>query len=182
MSEMKASVSEPGKMHETIIFTLVRVAIGFEFLWAFLDKTFGFGQMLDVNGTPTKVGTLPADSWINGGSPTWGFLAFGTKGKFFEGFYSGLAGSKIIEFLFMFGLLGIGLAMFLGIGRRIAATCGIVMMALLWSASIPISTNPIIDDHIILILVFAVLGYTNSYGQIFIPQWEKVAEKYPFLR
>ena len=41
-----------------------RVAIGFAFLWAFLDKTFGFGY-----ATPA------AKAWINGGSPTKGSSA-----------------------------------------------------------------------------------------------------------
>jgi thiosulfate dehydrogenase [quinone] large subunit len=36
-----------------------RVVLGFAFLWAFLDKTFGFGY-----ATPS------AKAWINGGSPT----------------------------------------------------------------------------------------------------------------
>src|SRR6266511_711287 len=41
-----------------------RVAVGFVFLWAFLDKTFGLGY-----ATPS------AKAWINGGSPTKGFLS-----------------------------------------------------------------------------------------------------------
>jgi thiosulfate dehydrogenase [quinone] large subunit len=41
-----------------------RVVLGFEFLWAFLDKTFGLGY-----ATPS------ARAWINGGSPTKGFLS-----------------------------------------------------------------------------------------------------------
>src|SRR5829696_1447309 len=41
-----------------------RVVLGFEFLWAFLDKTFGFGY-----ATPS------ARAWIHGGSPTKGFLS-----------------------------------------------------------------------------------------------------------
>jgi hypothetical protein len=40
-----------------------RVVLGFEFLWAFLDKTFGLGY-----ATPAE------RAWINGGSPTKGFL------------------------------------------------------------------------------------------------------------
>jgi hypothetical protein len=39
----------------------LRVALGVEFLWAFLDKTFGLGY-----ATPS------AKAWIHGGSPTKG--------------------------------------------------------------------------------------------------------------
>ena len=45
---------------------MFRVLLGFEFLWAFLDKTFGLGY-----ATPS------ARAWINGGSPTKGFLGSG---------------------------------------------------------------------------------------------------------
>ncbi len=41
----------------------LRICTGFLFLWAFLDKTFGLHY-----STPT------ARAWINGGSPTGGFL------------------------------------------------------------------------------------------------------------
>lgn len=41
----------------------IRIALGWVFLWAFLDKTFGLGF-----ATPS------AKSWLNGGSPTNGFL------------------------------------------------------------------------------------------------------------
>ena len=42
---------------------VLRVATGFVFLWAFLDKTFGLGY-----STPS------AKAWIHSGSPTLGFL------------------------------------------------------------------------------------------------------------
>ena len=48
----------------TRFLAVVRVAIGFVFLWAFIDKTFGLGY-----ATPS------AKAWINGGSPTKGFLS-----------------------------------------------------------------------------------------------------------
>src|SRR6478672_9186004 len=49
--------------------TGLRLALGIEFLWAFLDKTFGLGY-----ATPT------ARAWINGGSPTKGFLSHVSSG------------------------------------------------------------------------------------------------------
>jgi thiosulfate dehydrogenase [quinone] large subunit len=42
----------------------IRLALGWIFLWAFLDKTFGLGHE-----------TIAAKSWLNGGSPTKGFWA-----------------------------------------------------------------------------------------------------------
>lgn len=40
-----------------------RIAVGFVFLWAFLDKLFGL-----------QYSTVSAKAWIHGGSPTKGFL------------------------------------------------------------------------------------------------------------
>ncbi|MEU0650528.1 hypothetical protein ABZ537_51060, partial [Streptomyces umbrinus] len=45
-------------------FASLRLLTGFVFLWAFLDKIFGFGY-----ATPSGKG------WIDGGSPTMGFLS-----------------------------------------------------------------------------------------------------------
>jgi thiosulfate dehydrogenase (quinone) large subunit len=44
-----------------------RIAIGWTFLWAFLDKAVGLG-----------FATQRADAWISGGSPTFGYLTFAT--------------------------------------------------------------------------------------------------------
>ena len=54
-----------------------RVTLGFAFLWAFLDKTFGLGY-----ATPS------AKAWINGGSPTKGFLSGVAVGPFEATFHS----------------------------------------------------------------------------------------------
>jgi len=89
-----------------------RVVVGFEFLWAFLDKTFGLGY-----ATPS------AKAWINGGSPTKGFLSSVAVGPFEATFHT-WAGTPWAAWLFMIGLLGIGIALTLGIGLRIAAVSG----------------------------------------------------------
>src|ERR1044072_2540347 len=56
---------------------VLRISAGFVFLWAFLDKTFGFGY-----ATPS------AKAWINGGSPTKGFLSSVDVGPFQGAFHS----------------------------------------------------------------------------------------------
>ncbi len=58
----------------------VRLSMGWVFLWAFFDKTFGLGHE-----------TAAKEAWINGGSPTKGFLAFAAAGPF-KGIYNGVAG------------------------------------------------------------------------------------------
>lgn len=124
-----------------------RIGIGFVFLWAFLDKTFGF-----------NFSTPPERSWLNGGSPTTGFLS--SVDGWFADMFAGLAGVVIIDWLFMLGLLGVGVALILGAGVRIATVSGSVMLFLMWLAALPLATNPLIDDHIIYILALAAVGYS----------------------
>jgi thiosulfate dehydrogenase (quinone) large subunit len=138
-----------------------RVTVGFAFLWAFLDKTFGFGY-----ATPA------ARAWINGGSPTKGFLSRVAVGPF-ESTFHAWAGATWADWLFMAGLLGIGIALILGIGLRIAAVSGTLMMLLMWAAEWPLakftsagepsmSTNPIVDYHIVYALVLIALALTYA--------------------
>ncbi|HEY1094496.1 MAG TPA: hypothetical protein VGE61_07315 [Glycomyces sp.] len=119
------------------VWAALRIALGWVFLWAFLDKTFGLGFATEAKS-----------AWIDGGSPTEGFLTFGTKGPFAD-FYQGLAGSAFADWLFMAGLLGIGLALILGIGMRIAAVSGALLLVLMWTAALPPENNPFMDEHLV---------------------------------
>ena len=116
--------------------SILRLSLGFIFLWAFFDKTFGLG-----------FSTAKEKAWIYGGSPTYGFLS-SVSGPF-ANFYHSIAGNGLVNVLFMTGLLLIGICLIVGIGLRIATASGFVMMILMWTAVLPIKTNPLLDDHII---------------------------------
>ena len=79
------------------VLAVSRVVIGFTFLWAFLDKLFGFGF-----ATPSS------RAWINGGTPAQGFIKNidGPSKDVFQIFANPFG-----DWLFMAGLLGIGVAM-----------------------------------------------------------------------
>lgn len=132
--------------YKNLVYVVLRVSMGFVFLWAFLDKTFGLGFATTVE-----------KAWINGGSPTTGFLSFATKGPFAELFQS-LAGSPVVDWLFMLGLLGVGIALIFNRYIKWGALAGSIMLLLMYLAVLPPENNPIIDDHIIYILVLAVLA------------------------
>src|ERR1700676_3331308 len=83
--------SEPRSRWAVFGIAGLRLAIGFEFLWAFFDKTFGLGY-----ATPA------AKAWLNGGSPTKGFLS-GAIGPF-QGVFNAIAGAPVVDWLFMLGL------------------------------------------------------------------------------
>ena len=143
-----------------------RIAVGFLMLWAFLDKLFGLGY-----STPA------AKSWLNGGSPTNGFLSHVAVGPL-QGLFQSVAGSVVVDALFMFSLLGIGVAMILGAGLRIAAVSNVVLMVGMWAAEWPLarfttagaasgSTNPFVDYHLVYALigiVFAYFAVASRYG------------------
>ena len=128
----------------------LRLAIGWIFLWAFLDKLFGLGHE-----------TPAANAWINGGSPTGGFLGKAVSGPF-EGFYHGIAGATWADWLFMIGLAGLGIALIAGIGMRIAATAGAVLLVAMWTAVLPPANNPFMDDHLVYAAILVVLALTAA--------------------
>src|SRR3954470_19703212 len=95
----------------------IRLSLGWTFLWAFLDKTFALGHETGVDPKSGAVDYFGSAAWIHGGSPTAGFLGFATKGPL-AGFYQNLAGNAVVDWIFMLGLLGIGVALILGVGMR----------------------------------------------------------------
>jgi len=139
------------------IWALTRIGMGFLFLWAFLDKTFGLGL-----ATPSE------GAWIDGGSPTQGYLSSATGP--FEGIYHDIAGAGLVNWLFMLGLLGVGVALILGIGLRVAGIAGALMTFLMWTTHLWPETNPFLDEHLIYSLVLLGLpgvraGHTLGLGR-----------------
>jgi|tagenome__1003787_1003787.scaffolds.fasta_scaffold20846592_1 thiosulfate dehydrogenase [quinone] large subunit len=151
-----------------------RVSLGWIFLWAFLDKAFALGHETGVNAQTGVTDYFGPAAWIHGGSPTQGFLAFGTKGPFAD-FYPSLAGNPIVDWIFMVGLLGIGIALSLGIGMRIAAASGATLLIMMFTAVLPPANNLFMDDHIIYALVLVLLALTDA-GKTFGlgKQWERI--------
>ena len=136
----------------------LRIAYGITFLWAFLDKTFalGFHTGYDQEGNLDRFGDA---AWINGGSPTEGFLTFGVpEDNPFKEIFNDMAGNPIVDWLFMLGLLGIGVALLAGVAMRIATAAGALMYAFMYAAVVPLENNPVVDDHLIGVIVMIVLA------------------------
>jgi len=154
------------------IWALLRLGMGWTFLWAFLDKLFGLG-----------FATEAGKEWIDGGSPTSGFLDFATTGPLKE-FYSGLAGSTVVDWMFMLGLLAIGLPLVLGIGVRIAASIGVVMLLMMYSSLLLPANNPFLDDHIIYAVIMLGLAIANPGYGLGLGRWwgrTRLAKRLPIL-
>ena len=142
-----------------------RIVIGVIFLWAGLEKLIGSGP---------------------DGFSAAGFLQFGTNGTlgwpFFSGdsaghvfnptaaFWQGLASNgtamPIINFLVMYGEIGIGVSLILGLLTRFAAAMGTLMMLLFFFAAWDFAYG-IVNQHLTYAVVtfgLAVIGAGNFYG------------------
>ena len=152
-----------------------RIVLGIITLWAFFDKLFGLSYA-----------TKPAGAWIRGGSPTNGFLGHTTG--WMSGFFHAIAGNVVTDTLFMAALLGIGLALLLGIGIRVAGISGAVLMLMMYAAAtlgVAATSNPVVDDHIVYALLFVgfavypVVGNTLGFGRAW--QNSALVRKFPML-
>lgn len=131
---------------------ILRILLGMVLLWAFVDKTFGFG-----------FSTPAAKSWTSGSSPTAGYLG-SLKGWLAEAFQP-LAGNTAVDVSFMLALLLVGIALVLGIALRAAAVGGTALMMLMWLTALPIKTNPVLDEHIIYAAAMIALAAAGA-GQV----------------
>ena len=160
---------------EQLLWGVLRLSLGWIFLWAFADKVWGLG-----------FSTEPGKGWIDGTSPTFGYLKFATHGPL-AGVFQALAGNALVDWLFMVGLLLIGIALMLGIGLRVAGYSGALMMFLLLLAtSLPPEHNPLIDEHAVYLVVLLLITQKVSVGSYLGlgAWWEqlKMVKHYPWLR
>jgi thiosulfate dehydrogenase [quinone] large subunit len=109
---------------------VLRVALGAGFLYAGLDKVihFGGGAAFDASGflAHATAGTAPGAAEGAIVNPT-------------NGFWVGLAGNaglmSVVNFLVVFGEIGIGVALILGVATRFAGIAGALMMGLFYVAT-----------------------------------------------
>ena len=135
---------------------VTRLMVGFTFLWAFL----------------------------NGGSPTAGFLGGSIEGgnPFADVWSVFLSINPLTDVLFMLGLLGVGLAFMLGIGTRVAAVSAAAMYTLMYLAAFPMSTNPLYDTHLLLaVAVLAMAGLAAGDHIGLGRQWSRLVRGNRFL-
>lgn len=136
------------------VIAALRIVVGWSFLWAFLDKTFALGFTTEAG-----------NGWIEGGSPTTGYLSGAAEG-WFGGLFSALAGVALVDWVFMLGLLGLGLAAILGVGLRVAAVAGVAMAAMMYASQLPLevgaATNPITTTHWYYALLFVIFPLVDA--------------------
>lgn len=168
-----ATIETTAQKAARYVFAGLRIGLGFVFLWAFLDKVFGLGHE-----TATKA------AWINGGNPTQGFLKFGAKGPFTD-FYHTIAGQTWTNWLFMLALLAVGTALITGLGLRLAAIAGGLLLIMMWTVVLPPANNPFMDDHLIYAGLLTALALVNAGDTLGLGRiWGNLAivQRYPILK
>ena len=146
------------------VLAISRITIGFYFLWAFLDKTFGLGF------------TTPSErAWINGGTPAQGFLNNLPPEQPLAELFQSLFANTVGDVLFMAGLLGIGVALITGAGLKIAAVAGAALMLFMYLVSLPWvgehGTNPILDSHVMEALLLIIPAVTLAGDKWGLGKW-----------
>lgn len=176
MSTVSGSTESPSVAQKRsvgwVFLSLARIGIGFVFLWAFLDKLFGLGYGVCRSRETGEIDVMCDNAWVNGGHVTEGYLAnaSGPMGEFFQGW----ADIRFFDWVFMIGLLGVGLALILGIGTRIAALAATAMLVMMYLAAFDNSNNPFMDDHIIYSLaVIGIVWVEVSHQAIGLGSWWK---------
>ena len=155
---------------------ILRLLLGWTFLWAFLDKAFGLGFSTGrdpVTGAITFFGE--GQAWFNGGSPTEGVFAYALHAGPFQGLYEGLGNVTMtaqgpaaappawIDAVYMISMLLIGIGLMTGVMTRIAAVGGIAWMAIFYTATaIWPEHNPGVDEHVVEAVVLVALILANA--------------------
>jgi len=163
-----------------VFLSLTRIAIGFVFLWAFFDKLLGLGfatcRTVAEDGTYT-IQALCDKAWVNGGHVTEGYLVYGgNPNSPFHQFFVDLGAQRWTDWIFMIGLLAIGAALMLGIGTKIGAITGTLMLVFMYMTQMWPANNPFLDEHLVYSLaligiVFVELGHQSiGLGKV----WRKV--------
>lgn len=151
-----------------------RLLLGWTFLWAFIDKLMGLGY-------PTE----RADAWVRGGSPAaTGFLDFESAVPF-ERFFRDVLDSAVLDWLFMAGLVLIGLCLLAGVVVRIASWTGAVLLVLLYVSGFPPTHNPVVDGHIVYAVALGGIALSSCGDVLGLGVWwrhTRLVQRFPALR
>lgn len=155
-----------------LVLGIVRIVLGFMFVWAFFDKLLGLGML-----------TTPENAIINGGSPTEYYLTQLVSGPF-EGMWHAIAGNGIVDLLLMFGLIAVGVCMMVGVASKLSTAGSVVMMILMYMLCIPPQDNPLVDYHIVYALASLAVFWLGGFSDLGLEdRWRELPlmKRFPIL-
>lgn len=136
---------------------LLRLLMGWIFVWSGFDKLIrGF----DSSGFLVNGSQGPLHGW---------FVSLGEN----------TAATDVINPLVVWGQILIGLALIFGLGTRFALFWAAAMMFMFYIVQFPPAHNPFMDEHLVYIVVFALLGALGA-GRIL--GLDAVVERLPWVR
>lgn len=158
---------------------VLRVAVGFIFLTAGIQKAFLSAEPFDASGF-LKFGTA--------GTPILGAPVEGVIYNPTQDLWVSLAGNAalmpVTNWLVVFGQIAIGTALILGLGTRFAAAMGTLMMGFFFLAAWEFEYG-IVNQHLTYLLVTAFIGYIGAgryYGLDALIEKVSIVRQAPQLR
>jgi thiosulfate dehydrogenase [quinone] large subunit len=156
--------------------TVLRLLLGWAFLWGFLDKFFGLGFSTCRAEDSSSIDYVCDAAMIKGGSPTYGFLNFATEASHTGSWFDWMAPSapdsiNLADVLFMAALLLGGICLMLGFAVRTAGVGGALLMAFMFFAGdVWPENNPINSSHVIEFVAYLGIAYVGA-GRFSIQRW-----------
>lgn len=124
-------------------------------------------------------------------NPEWSAAGYLTNAKSFSGFFGALASPGVLPFVNFvneWGLTLLGVSLILGLGVRLSAVLGAILMLLYWVAlpfPMPNQNSYIVDQHIIYVFALLLLGSLKA-GRVWgLENWcakLPICSKFPKLR
>lgn len=154
-----------------IILSILRIALGWLFMWPFFDKLFGLGFRTPAGGAV-----------IDGVSPS-SYVVYQTGGVFGDLFNS-LAGNAFIDVLFMFALIAIGISLIFGIASKLGTLGASLFFITMYLIQVPPLDNPLIDYHIICLLAILAVYFLGGFRKLSLyEKWTSlwIVKRFPIL-
>jgi len=180
------------------VWGVLRLAMGWIFLWSFLDRFFGLGFSTcritaRVAEDPSQVGGIDYlcdDSFMQGGSAVYNFLTFNAARSHTGDWFSWMAPAdaatqNVWDLIFMLALLGAGVALLLGVLVRVAAIGAAILLvfihlaALVWPAG-----NPFLTYQLVYAIVLVGIAVADAGRFLGVGRWWTslpVVERAPLL-
>ena len=162
----------------------LRIAFGVTFLWAFLDKTFalGFHTGYDQDGVLDRFGDGRLDQRRQ---PDRGLPELRRpRGQPVQGVLQRAGRPRRRRLALHARPARHRRHAPVGVAMRLGTAAGALMYAFMYAASLPLENNPVVDDHLVGVIVMVVLalerrGTTWGLGR----PWRRIAlvQRYPVL-
>lgn len=158
---------------------LLRIGLGLLYLWAFLAQGFGIGYTNTSDAD--AIAANPSYGWHFDYDADAGWITSGFAHSPTEGYTSGAHGPTsfvkdlpvgLVDFLWMFSLAGLGIALTFGLFANIAGWGGLILNVFIWFAGFPPSNNPLIDgEHMAFALSIFLLMWIHASNYFGLGRW-----------